>query len=118
MTRRPLTVTESLDAVLAVDPGRPALVAPTGALSYEQLDAAADAAAAAWRELGVQPRDRVAASLPNDIDIVVAFHGAMRLGAIWVGVNRNLAPPEKVALIDASAPRVLLGDSAVLDETT
>ena len=27
--------------------------------------------------------------------MVVAFHGAMRLGAVWVGVNRALAPPEK-----------------------
>ena len=46
--------------------------------------------------------DRVAASLPNDTDVVVAFHGAMRLGAVWVGVNRALAPPEKGFLFDDS----------------
>ena len=34
---------------------------------------------------GVGPGDRVAASLPNEADVVIAFHGAMRLGAVWVG---------------------------------
>ena len=34
-------------------------------------------------------------SIPHDTDVVVAFHGAMRIGAVWVGVHRNLAAPEK-----------------------
>ena len=29
--------------------------------------------------------DRVAGALPNDLDVILAFHGAMRIGAIWVG---------------------------------
>ncbi|HUJ65446.1 MAG TPA: AMP-binding protein, partial [Acidimicrobiales bacterium] len=105
---RPQTVTHVLDGVLEEDPGRLALVAPSGSLTYEQLDARANAGAAALRQMGVGPGDRVASSLPNDIDIVVAFHGAMRLGAIWVGLNRNLAPPEKETLLDAARPVVFL----------
>jgi long-chain acyl-CoA synthetase len=110
---RPPTVTETFDHVLEVEPGRPALAAPSGSLTYEELDAAADAAAAALSELGVRPGDRVAASLPNDVDIVVAFHGAMRLGAIWVGVNRALAPAEKETLLAAATPTLVLADPEI-----
>jgi long-chain acyl-CoA synthetase len=107
---RPSTITETFDQVLDTDPERPALVGPTRSLRYDQLDAAADAAAAALAGLGVRPCDRVAASLPNDVDIVVAFHGAMRLGAIWVGVNRALAPAEKETLLAAATPTVFVAD--------
>jgi long-chain acyl-CoA synthetase len=107
---RPPTITETFDHVLDVDPGRQALVGPAGSPTYGELDGAADAAAAALAELGVRPGDRVAASLPNDVDIVVAFHGAMRLGAIWLGVNRALAPAEKEALLAASTPTLVLAD--------
>jgi O-succinylbenzoic acid--CoA ligase len=113
--RRARTITESLDHVLEADPDRVALVGPGGSLTYRELDAAADAAAAALGELGVRPGDRVAACLPNDVGIVVAFHGAMRCGAIWVGVNAALAPGEKEVLLAASTPSVLLADPATAD---
>jgi long-chain acyl-CoA synthetase len=104
------TITEVLDHVLDADPGRVALGAPAGSVSYAELDAAADAAAGAFRELGVRAGDRVAATLPNDLDIVVAFHGAMRLGAVWVGINRPLGPAEKERLLCAADPKVFLAD--------
>ena len=106
------TITQTLDHVLETDPGRMAVEGPSGRLSYEGLDSAANAAAAALRDLGVKPGDRVAASLPNDLGIVVAFHGAMRLGAIWVGINRNLAAPEKEVLLAAADPAVYLAEPA------
>ena len=110
---RARTITEVLDPVLEVDPRRLALVGPSRALSYQEFDACANAAAAALRQLGARPGDRVAASLPNDVDIAVAFHGAMRMGAIWVGINRNLAPPEKHVLLDAAKPAVFLADPEI-----
>ena len=72
-------------------------------------------AAFALRSLGVAPGDRVGASLPNEADVVVAFHGAMRLGAVWVGVNRALAPPEKRHLLADCGATVLLTDDDVGD---
>jgi O-succinylbenzoic acid--CoA ligase len=110
---RARTITEVLDRVLEADPSRAALVGPSRSLTYEELDTGADAAAAALHQLGVRPGDRVAASLPNDVDIAVAFHGAMRLGAIWVGINRNLAPPEKDVLLEAARPTVFLADPEI-----
>jgi acyl-CoA synthetase (AMP-forming)/AMP-acid ligase II len=79
-----------------------------GRLSYAELDAAANRAARALAELGVGPGDRVAACLPNDVDVVVAFLACMRMGALWVGVNRVLAPPEKAFLLRDSGAALLL----------
>jgi acyl-CoA synthetase (AMP-forming)/AMP-acid ligase II len=91
----PATVARVLDRALADDPDREAVVTRDRRLSYAELDGLADRAAHALADLGVGTGDRVAACLPNEADVVVAFHGAMRLGAVWVGVNRALAPPEK-----------------------
>jgi acyl-CoA synthetase (AMP-forming)/AMP-acid ligase II len=105
-----MTVTRVLDDALGTDPDRVALVGASRSLTYAELDRAADAAAAALADLGVRPGDRVAASLANDVDIVVAFHGAMRRGAMWVGINGALAPAEKEVLLEAATPVVLLTD--------
>jgi long-chain acyl-CoA synthetase len=111
----PASVARVLDAALAADPEREALVTRDRRLSYGELDRLADRAAHALRDLGVAPGDRVAAALPNEADVVVAFHGAMRLGAVWVGVNRALAPPEKQFLLSDSGARLLLCDDELPD---
>ncbi|SRR5579883_2247419 len=110
------TIPALLDAAAARDPDRLALVAPDASLSYGSLAVEADAAAAALQQLGVRPGDRVAASLPNSASLVVAFHGTMRLGAVWVGVNRTLAAPEKLALLRHARPVVFLCEEAVAAE--
>jgi long-chain acyl-CoA synthetase len=109
----PRTVASVLDRALADDPGREALVTRTRRLTYRQLDALANRAAHALRDLGIERGHRVAACLPNDADVVVAFHGAMRAGAVWVGVNQALAPPEKQFLIDDSGAALLLCEEAI-----
>jgi acyl-CoA synthetase (AMP-forming)/AMP-acid ligase II len=112
----PQSVAEVLDRVLAEDPDRPALVGRHGRSSYDELDRAANRAAHALAGLGVAPGDRVAACLPNDVDIVVAFLGAMRLGALWVGINRVLAAPEKAYILDDCGATVMLAAPDVADE--
>ncbi len=109
----PRSVAEVLARAVAEAPDREALVTRTRRLTYAELDHLADRAAHALLALGVRPGDRVAASLPNEADVVLAFHGAMRIGAIWVGVNRALAPPEKAYILDDSGASLLLADSPV-----
>lgn len=111
----PASIARVLDRALEADPDREALVTRTRRLTYADLDREANQAAHGLRELGVRPGDRVAASLPNDADVVVAFHGAMRLGAVWLGVNQALAPPEKRYLLDDSGSTLLLGDDELPD---
>lgn len=111
MTRAvPSGVFDVLDTALGRDAGAPALVTKSARLSYGELDALADRAAGALHALGVRPGERVGVSLPNDVDIVAAFHGAMRLGAIWVGVNRALARPEKAFMLRDCGASVVLAD--------
>ncbi|HEX5267113.1 MAG TPA: AMP-binding protein [Acidimicrobiales bacterium] len=114
--RPPALVGEVLAPALAAGPDREAVVTRAGRWTYRGLDTLAAAAAGALAELGVRAGDRVAAALPNEIDVVVAFHGAMRLGAIWVGVNRALAPPEKSYILSDSGSSLLLCDAATAEQ--
>lgn len=111
----PASVERVFDRALAEDPGREALVTRSGRLTYSQFDALANRAAHALRAMGVSQGDRVAACLPNDLDVVAAFHGAMRLGAIWVGINRVLAPPERAYILDDSGASLYLTESVNAD---
>ena len=116
--RRPEGVFDVLEAPLSAAPDHPALVTAHGTITYSSLDDLADRAAGALYELGVRPGDRVAASLPNDLDILAAFHGAMRVGAVWVGINRVLAPPEKLYMLDDCGARMYITepDTSVGDD--
>jgi acyl-CoA synthetase (AMP-forming)/AMP-acid ligase II len=109
----PGTIAALLDRPLATTPDALALVGRHGRLSMRELDEAANRAAHALRSLGVRLGDRVAASMPNDVDIVVAFLGAMRIGAVWVGINRALAGPEKAYMLRDAEVSVFLGDAAM-----
>ncbi len=104
----PRSVAEILDGPLARCPDSEALVGRHARYSYRQLDREVDRAACALAGLGVRRGDRVAASLGNHPELVVAFLAAMRLGALWVGVNRVLAPTEKAYVLHHSAARLLL----------
>jgi long-chain acyl-CoA synthetase len=98
------------------DPAREALVTRSGRYTYGTLDEMANRAASVLARQGVKAGDRVAATLPNDTDVVVAFHGAMRIGAIWVGINRALAAPEKAFMLEDSGAAILLCDAPTAEQ--
>jgi long-chain acyl-CoA synthetase len=110
----PVRIADCFAPMLESDPEHEALVARSGRWTYRELDDACARAAQVWLDLGVRVGDRVAACLPNDADIVIAFHGAMRVGAIWVGVNQSLAPPEKAYLLEDSGASILVGDAGTV----
>jgi len=111
----PTSVGEVLERALLGDPGREALVCADARLTYEELEREVERAAGALAALGVKQDDVVAVSLPNTSDIVVTFHALARLGAIWLGVNRNLAPPEKRFILGDAEVRLLLASPDVAD---
>jgi acyl-CoA synthetase (AMP-forming)/AMP-acid ligase II len=104
-----------LERALAIDPAHEALVSADARLTYEELEREAERAASALAALGVRKDDVVAVSLPNASHIVVTFHAVARLGAIWLGVNRNLAPPEKQFILGDADARLLLASRDVAD---
>jgi long-chain acyl-CoA synthetase len=62
---------------------------------------------------GVRPGDRVACSLYNDVDIGIAFFGVLRAGAVWVGINPQLAPPEKRYILEDCGAIVMISSADV-----
>jgi len=109
----PQTVADVLAGPLARCPERTALVGRHARYTYSQLDAAVELAATALRDLGVGMGDRVAASIGNHPDIVIAFLATMRLGAIWVGIARPLAAAEKAFMLRDCEAALFLGDRAM-----
>tara|TARA_B100001123_G_scaffold415294_1_gene515650 strand:+ start:316 stop:1917 length:1602 start_codon:yes stop_codon:yes gene_type:complete len=81
-------------------PGREALIDPYARLTYRELDEQVAAAGGGLAALGIGAGDRVACSLPNRNELVVAFLAVQRLGAVWLGVNTNLAPTEVHWMLD------------------
>ena len=112
----PSTIGAVLDRQLARDPDRLALVGRSARYTYGELDRQVTRAARVFHERGVRQYDRVAACLPNDVDIVIALLAAARLGAIWVGVNRPLAPPEKACILKDCGACLYLTDTAGVEE--
>ena len=80
-----------------------------GTLTYRQLDAHVSQFAAALYRLGVRKGDRVGVMLPNSPHFIIAFFGAMRLGAVVVNINPTYTARElKHQLNDAGAETIVL----------
>jgi len=103
-------VASALDGPLARCPDAEALVDRDRRYSYAQLDAEVNAAAQALQRLGLKPGERLAACSANQADLVIAFLASQRLGAVWLGINTILAPPEKLYQLADAQACVLLAD--------
>jgi long-chain acyl-CoA synthetase len=86
----------------------PALVAGDVRLTWAQLDARVDRAAAGYAARQLQPGDRVAVQLRNGVDWVVAVMGALRAGLVVVPVNTAFTDPETEFLLSDSGARLLV----------
>ncbi len=109
-------VASALDRSVAATPDAEALVSRFARYGYRQLDEAINAGAAALASLGVRAGDRIAASAGNHCEIVIAFFAVQRLGAIWVGISRALATPEKLFQLRDAGVRLLLADTAAASQ--
>ncbi|MGH3724428.1 MAG: (2,3-dihydroxybenzoyl)adenylate synthase [Mycobacterium sp.] len=78
------TVESLLRTTAAKRADHPAVIDEDGALTYRELDEAADRAAHAFIRTGIAPGDRVLLQLPNRTSFAVAFFGLMRAGALPV----------------------------------
>lgn len=76
-------------------------------LSWGGFQARTDALGHALRRLGVVPGDRVAVLASDCIETAETFGACMKIGAVRVGLNPRLAPPEISALIADCEPRIL-----------
>jgi long-chain acyl-CoA synthetase len=104
----------NLATILAAgDDARPALLCEDATVSYGELRARVDAAAAALRERGVEPGDRVALLLPNGTASVAVLFAIWRVGGVAVPLNVLLARPEVDARLELAGVSLLVDDESI-----
>jgi long-chain acyl-CoA synthetase len=89
-------------------PEAPAVVAGDERLTWAELDAAVDRAAAGYAALGLAPGDRVAVQLPNGLPWLRAALGALRAGLVVVPVNTAYTDPELEYVLGDSGAALLV----------
>ena len=93
-TGRPSHLGEYLTRAAAQRPNHPALLVGAARLTWSELDRRAHECAAGLRARGVSVGDRVGLFLGNRPELVIAYFGALRAGAVVVPVNPALTAPE------------------------
>ncbi len=78
------------------------------AVTWAQVDAAVDAAAAGLQALGLDAGDRVGIHLGNTPDFPVAYFGVLRAGLVAVPLNPGYTRDELVHALGDSGARALL----------
>ena len=93
-----------------------ALIAGGRAFTYAELDELCDRAAGGLHALGVRPGDRVSLYAPNRWEWVVAYHAALRLGAVVNPVNVMLTPEEVAFVLNDCGAAVIFTSGAKADD--
>jgi long-chain acyl-CoA synthetase len=100
---------ELLDDAAETYPGSTATIFFNAKRSYASLLRDAKRFSAGLRSLGVKAGDRVAIDLPNCPQFVIAYFGALRIGAVVVPCNPLYTPPElRHQLADAGAETIVV----------
>ena len=111
LTYPDLTLGNVLGQTASKYPDNTALVFYGRKISYAELDALANRFAHALTGLGVKKGDRVALMLPNIPQMVIAYYGTLRLGAIAVATNPLYKAHElEVQLKDSGAETLVAVD--------
>jgi long-chain acyl-CoA synthetase len=106
-----LSLAALLEASAHAHARRPALVWDGGALSYAELDARACAQARALEARGVRSGDRVAITIPNRWQFVVAVLGCLKAGATVAPLDPLLKVDERAEILADLAPAVVVADA-------
>ncbi|SMC87298.1 long-chain acyl-CoA synthetase [Desulfocicer vacuolatum DSM 3385] len=103
-----LIMPEFLDNTVAEFPGNIALIFQGYKMTYAELHEAVGRFAAALKQLGIKKGDSVAILLPNVIPCVVAYHAALKLGAVVVMNNPLYSDRELTHQFNDSNSKVLI----------
>lgn len=95
--------------------GQMALWGPAGNLTYEQLYHLANRAGNALRALGLKPEQRVLLLLRDSPEFIATYLGAMKMGAVPVGLNTFAHRRDYEFYLKNSAARLLVGEADFLE---
>ncbi|MFG2595885.1 amino acid adenylation domain-containing protein [Streptomyces sp. NPDC048462] len=102
------TVLDVLTTRAALQPGRTAVVASDGRLTFGELLAGAEHLARRIRQAGAGHGDRVAVALPRTGAHIVALLAVLRAGAVYVPLDLTHPAARNQLILDSAAPRLLL----------
>ncbi|MBI2705989.1 MAG: acyl-CoA synthetase [Actinobacteria bacterium] len=96
-----------------------ALVTPDGKeRTAGELVAAANQVSHGLRALGVDAGDTVTCVLPNSIELVELYLGALQIGCYFTPINHHLVGPEIAYIVNDSDAKVFVGSGLHADEIT
>lgn len=104
----PIRLDELLSSAARRYPGRPAVEFFAGRLSYRRLDREANRFAHGLLAKGIERGDRVMLLLPNLPQMIVAFFGTLKAGAVAAFATPLSEPDELVRQIGDSGARALV----------
>ncbi len=114
-------VTQMNGAALLVDrqvaagmSARPALYDGDTCYTYGDLLDGVNRVGHMLSDLGVQPEQRVALALPNCVEFVTGFLGAMKIGAVPVPISSDFGSRDYTAVLQDSRARVMIARSDLL----
>lgn len=94
--------------------GRVAIQQDDRAYTYAELQALVNQVGNALRAAGVEQEQRVALLLPDGVEFVATFLGAMKIGAVPVPLNTLATLEDLVYFLDNSRARVLVSTAALV----
>src|SRR2546425_11465695 len=86
-TYREIALQDRLREVAREVGAKPALVLGDRTVTYRELDERTDRLAAALAQRGVKQGDRVTLFMPNSLEFVVGFYGALKAGGVVHPIN-------------------------------
>jgi fatty-acyl-CoA synthase len=107
-----LLIGDLLADAAAVAPAAPAVTLGERALSYSELDDAANRTAHVWHGMGIGAGDVVAWWTRPTLAAVAAFAATARLGAVFAPLNPVLGRGEAADILEYLHPRLLVVDPA------
>jgi amino acid adenylation domain-containing protein len=93
-------------------PGHIAVRAGRASITYGQLDAGSDRLAAALRQRGVRPGDRVGLCCGRGIELIAGMVGILKAGGAYVPIDPDFPDARIDLLVRDSEVRVVLADEA------
>src|SRR5262245_14436354 len=109
---------ELLAAGLAASPDGIALVSAERQVSWRDMERASLVLAGAYRELGLEPGDRIASLMPNRIDLIVHYLACFKAGLVATPLNYRYTFREIDHALEVSGARALLGHVERVEDLT
>lgn len=97
-------------------PDKPAVVTPSGMITFGQLDEKANRCANLLIAQGAKPGDRIATICSNSIDFIVVIFAIHKAGLVWVPINPALSPDDKAYILGHTQAAIVIADEDIANE--